>query len=165
MASDFSFDVVSKVNMQFVSESVQVVLKEVGNRFDFRGTDTKLDLDQKAGVITMESADEYKLNALLEVLNMRLAKRGLPLKNFQPEKAESSLGGRARQRVTITQGIPKEKAKEIVAAIKRSGLKVQPSIQADQLRVSGRSKDALQEAIAFLKGQDFGVALQFENYR
>jgi len=113
----------------------------------------------------LESSDEFKLRALFDVLAARLAKRGIPLKNFDPQKAESSLGGRARQVVKITQGIPSDKAREIVAEIKKSGLKVQPSVQGDQLRVTSRSRDALQQAIAFLKGKDFKIDLQFTNYR
>lgn len=165
MAKDFSFDVVSKVGMQTVSESVQTALKEITNRYDFRGTDSKLELDQKKSVITMESTDDYKLKALYDVLCFRMAKRGLPLKNFTPGKVENALGGRARQVVTVVQGVPKDKAKEITAAIKKSGLKVQASVQGDQLRVSSSSKDKLQDAISFLKGKDFGISLQFENYR
>jgi uncharacterized protein YajQ (UPF0234 family) len=165
VAKDFSFDVVSQVDIQHVSEAVQVVSKEVGTRYDFRGTETKVELDQKAGTIQLKSADEFKLKALLDMLNGRLAKRGLPLKNFTPEKAESALGGNAKQLVKIVQGIPKDKAKTIVASIKKSGLKVQPSIQGEQLRISGKSKDALQETMDYLKTQDFGLSLQFENYR
>src|SRR5688572_12045128 len=124
MSKDFTFDVVSKVDMNIVDESVQVVLKEITNRFDFRGTDTQIKLDAKAGTILVQSADEFKVNAVLDVMNTRLAKRGLPLKNFQPGKIESALGGTAKTLVTITQGIPKDKAKDIVAAIKKTGYKV-----------------------------------------
>lgn len=165
MAEDFSFDVVSKVDMNLVSESVQIALKEVGTRYDFRGANSDIQLDAKAGTLTLTSADEARLKALFDVLCTRMAKRGLPLKNFEPQKVEQALGGTARQPVTITQGIPSEKAKEIVAEIKKSGLKVQGSIQGDQVRVTSRSKDALQGAIQLLKGKDFGLALQFTNYR
>lgn len=165
MAQDFSFDVVSKVDMNLVAESVQIALKEIGTRYDFRGANSDIQLDAKAGTLTMTSADEARLRALFDVLCTRMAKRGLPLKNFQPQKVEQALGGTARQPVTITQGIPSDKAKEIVAEIKKSGLKVQASIQGDQVRVTSRSKDALQGAIQLLKGKDFGLALQFTNYR
>lgn len=165
MAKEFSFDVCSKVDMHAVNDSLQVALKEVGNRYDFRGTNSAIEFDQKAGILILESSDEYKIKALLDVLNMRMAKRGLPLKNFNPEKIETALGGRARQKVVVTQGIPSDKAKEIVAAVKKAGLKVQAAIQSDQLRVTSRSKDSLQETITFLKNKDFGISLQFENYR
>ena len=165
MAKDFSFDVVSKVDMTTVSECVQVALKEIGNRFDFRGTDSKIEFDQKAQVIKLQSADEYKVKAVLDVLQMRMAKRNLPLKNFTPEKVEEALGGTAKMILKIVDGIPGDKGKNIVKDLKKSGLKVQASIQKDQLRVTSRSKDTLQEAIEYLKKQDYDISLQFENYR
>jgi hypothetical protein len=165
MAQDFSFDVVSKVDMQHVSEGVQTALKEILNRYDFKDTRSSIELKEKESLLVLESADEFKLKALFDVLSMRLSNRGVPLKNFTPQKVESSLGGRARQQVTITQGVPTDKAKEIVAEIKKSGIKAQGSIQADQVRVSSRSKDTLQQAIALIKGKDFGLSLQITNYR
>lgn len=165
MADDFSFDVVSKVNMQFVSEAVSAALKEIENRYDFKGTNSAIEFDQKAAALTLTSSDEFKLKALFDVLAGRMAKRGVPLKNLKLEKVESALGGTARQKVTITQGIPSDKAKEIAAEVKKSGLKAQAAIQGDQLRVTSRSKDALQSVMALLKGKDFGVDLQFTNYR
>ena len=165
MAKDFSFDVVSKVDMTTVSECVQVALKEIGNRFDFRGTDSKIEFDQKAQVIKLQSADEYKVKAVLDVLQMRMAKRNLPLENFTPEKVEEALGGTAKMILKIVDGIPGDKGKNIVKDLKKSGLKVQASIQKDQLRVTSRSKDTLQEAIEYLKKQDYDISLQFENYR
>lgn len=165
MADEFSFDVVSKVNLQFVSEGVQTALKEIINRYDFKDTDSGIEFNEKELSLTLQSKDEHRLKALLDILLMRLGKRGVPLKNFQPQKIESALGGTARQLVKITQGIPSDKAREIVAEVKKSGLKVQPSVQGDQLRVTSRSKDILQQAIVFLKGKDFGVDLQFTNYR
>ena len=165
MAKDASFDVVSKVDYTLVEESVQVALKEIVNRYDFRGTDTKIEFEPKANSITMQSADEFKVKALFDILITRMAKRGLPVKNFQPEKIESALGGTARQKVAITQGIPSDKAKEIVKEIKKSGLKVQAAIQGDQLRVTSKSRDTLQETIAFLKEKDWEIDLQFDNYR
>ncbi|MDE2510742.1 MAG: YajQ family cyclic di-GMP-binding protein [Elusimicrobia bacterium] len=165
MASDSSFDVVSKVNMQFVSEGLDTAMKEVNNRFDFKDTGSSVSLDEKASELTLQSKDDFKVKALWDVVAARLAKRGLPLKNFEAQEPESALGGTARMKVKITQGIPTDKAKEMVAAVKKSGLKVQASIQGGQLRVTSKSKDELQKAIAFLKGQDFKLALQFENYR
>jgi len=165
MGKDSSFDVVSKVDLNIISECVQVALKEITNRYDFRGTDTAIELDQKTGELSLQSADEFKVQAAYDVLATRLAKRGVPLKNFDPQKVESALGGTARQKVKIIQGIPSDKAREIVAALKKTKLKVQAAIQGDQLRISSAKKDLLQEAISFLKGEDFGLQLQFENYR
>ena len=165
MASDFSFDVVSKVNMTFVSEALDTAMKEVNNRFDFKDSNSSVSLDEKTSELTLQSKDEYKVNALWDILATRLAKRGLPLKNFEAQKVESALGGTARMKVVITQGIPTENGKEISAFIKQSGIKAQGSIQAAQLRVSSKSKDALQEVIRLLKGHDFKVDLQFENFR
>src|SRR5687768_15344118 len=129
MADDFSFDVVSKVNMQFVSEAVTAAMKEVSTRYDFKDTNSGVELDEKAGALSLQSKDEFKVKALFDIVTTRLAKRGLPLKNFKPEKIEHALGGTARQKLTITQGIPSDKAKEIVAELKKTGLKVQASIQ------------------------------------
>lgn len=165
MADEFSFDVVSKVNLQFVHEGVQTALKEILNRYDFKDTDSSIEFNEKELSLTLQSKDEHRLKALLDVLLMRLAKRGVPLKNFSPQKMESALGGTARQLVKVTQGIPSDKAREIVAEVKKSGLKVQASVQGDQLRVASRSKDVLQQAIVLLKGKDFGLDLQFTNYR
>ena len=165
MASDFSFDVVSKVNMQFVSEALDTAMKEINNRFDFKDSNSAVALDEKAGELNLQSKDEYKVKAVWDVLATRLAKRGLPLKNFEPQDPESALGGTAKMKVKITQGIPVEKAKEAVAALKKSGIKVQGTIQGPQLRISSKSKDALQEAMRFLKTQDFKIDLQFENFR
>jgi cyclic-di-GMP-binding protein len=165
MASEFSFDVVSKVNMQFVSEGVTAALKEIVNRYDFKDTNSTIELNEKDGFLTLQSKDEYKMKALVDVLAMRLAKRGLPMKNFVPQSIETALGGTVRQKLTITQGIPSDKAKEIVAEIKKAGIKVQASIQGDQLRVTSKSKDLLQDTMTFLKGKNFEIDLQFTNYR
>ncbi|MFA5141131.1 MAG: YajQ family cyclic di-GMP-binding protein [Elusimicrobiota bacterium] len=165
MADVFSFDVVSNVNMQFVSEGVQTALKEIVNRFDFKDTRSTVEFKEKESLIVLNSSDEFKLKAIFDILTMRLAKRGVPLKNLDPQKVENSLGGRARQDVKITQGISKDKAREIVAEVKKSGLKVQAAVQGDQLRISSRSKDMLQQAMSLLKGKEFGLDLQFTNYR
>ena len=165
MAQDFSFDVVSKVDPNLVSECVQVAMKEIANRFDFKGSISKIEFNMKDLALTVTSDDEFKLKNVMDILNTRLAKRGLPLKNFKPQKLETALGGAVRQVVKVQQGIPSDKAKELVAEIKKTGLKVTPSIQADQVRVTSRSKDELQSAMALLKGKDFGVDLQFTNYR
>lgn len=165
MASDFSFDVVSKVNMQFVSEALDTAMKEVNNRFDFKDSGSSVSLDEKASELTLQSKDEFKVNAFWDILAARLAKRGLPLKNFEAQDVESALGATARMKVKITQGIPTENAKEITAFLKKSGLKAQGTIQGPLLRVSSKSKDTLQEAIRLLRGQNFKVDLQFENFR
>ena len=165
MAQDFSFDVVSKVDANLIGECVQVAMKEIGNRFDFKGSISKIEFNQKDMALTLTSEDEFKLNNVMDVLNTRMAKRGLPLKNFKPQQLETALGGAVRQVVKAKNGIPSDKAKEIAGEVKKSGLKVQAAIQGDQLRVSGRSKDDLQSTMALLKGKDFGIDLQFSNYR
>ena len=165
MPSDFSFDVVSKVDLNLVGECIQIALKEIANRFDFKGSISNIEFNPKELTLTVTSDDEFKLKAVHDVLNTRLAKRGLPLKNFVPQKLESALGGTVRQQVKVQQGIPTDKAKEMIAAIKKAGLKAQAQIQADQLRVTSRSKDALQDAMALLRRGTFGVDLQFTNFR
>lgn len=165
MASDFSFDAVSKVNLTFVSEAIDTAMKEINNRFDFKDSGSSVALDAKTLELTLQSKDEYKVKAVWDIVAMRLAKRGLPLKNFEAGEPELALGQTARLKVKVTQGIPSDKAKEITAALKKSGLKVQGTIQGAQLRITSKSKDALQEAMRFLRTQDFKVDLQFENFR
>ncbi|MEW5950571.1 MAG: YajQ family cyclic di-GMP-binding protein [Elusimicrobia bacterium] len=163
--ADFSFDVVSKVELTLVEESISNAMKEIINRYDFKDTNSLIELNSKELTITMTSSDEFKVKSLYDVLLTRLSKRGLPLKNFQPQKTENALGGRARQIVKIQQGIPQEKAKEITKTIKDAKLKVNASIQGDTVRVSSKSKDELQNTIALLREKDFGITLQFTNYR
>lgn len=163
--ADFSFDVVSKVELTLVEESISNAMKEIINRYDFKDTNSLIELNSKELTITMTSSDEFKVKSLYDVLLTRLSKRGLPLKNFQPQKTENALGGRARQTVKIQQGIPQEKAKEITKTIKDAKLKVNASIQGDTVRVSSKSKDELQNTIALLREKDFGITLQFTNYR
>lgn len=165
MADEYSFDVVSKVDLNVVDECVQVALKEITNRYDFRGANAGIELDKKANTLKLTAADEYKVDAVFDILLTRLAKRGMPVKNFEKGKVETALGQTAKAVVTIKQGIPSDKAKEMTAAIKQTKLKVQPQIQGDQLRVVGKSKDDLQQAIALLKGRDWGLELQITNYR
>jgi len=165
MAQDFSFDVVSKIDANLVSECVQVAMKELTNRFDFKGSISKIEFNQKDLALTVTSEDEFKLKNVMDILNTRMAKRGLPLRNFKPEKLETALGGTVRQLIKAQNGIPSDKAKEIAAEVKKSGLKVQAAIQGDQLRVSGKSKDDLQATMTLLKGKDFSLDLQFTNYR
>ena len=163
--ADFSFDVVSKVDLNLIEEAISVAKKEIANRYDFKDSNPNIELLSKDNLIKLSCSDEYKVKALYDVLLTRLSKKGVALKNFQPQKIESALGGTAKQEVKIQQGIPSEKAKEIVKIIKEAKLKVTASIQGDQLRVISASKDALQDTINLLKGRDFGLELQFTNYR
>lgn len=165
MAQDFSFDVVSKVDLQAVEDAVNTVNKEITTRFDFKGSISRLELDKKTSEIKLVAEDDNRLRALRDMLQTRMIKRGAPIKNLENKDPEDAGGGTKRQTVKVLQGFSSEKAKEIVAAIKKSGLKVTPSIQAEQVRVSARSKDDLQNAIALLRGADFGQDLQFVNYR
>ena len=165
MAQEFSFDVVSKVDLQEVSNAVQQASKEIGTRFDFRGSKSKIEWNEKELALTLTSDDEHKLKSVVDILETRLVKRGIVPKSLDFQKIEPAAGSTVRQLVKIQQGIPSEKAKEIVKAIKDRKLKVQAAIQADQVRVSGRAKDDLQEVMALLRAGDFGVPLQFTNYR
>lgn len=165
MASDFSFDVVSEVDLNLVSEAVQVALKEILNRFDLKTANASIELDAKAKKIVVRASDEYKTKAVWDILNGRLAKRGMPLKNFKPGEVVMALGQTARMEVAIQAGIPTDKAKEMQAAIKAQKLKVNASIQGEQLRVTSKSKDELQAAMALLRSGGFDVDLQFKNFR
>lgn len=159
-----SFDIVSKVDLQEVSNAIQQALKEVHQRFDLKNSKAEIALEGKEAIV-LTSIDEYKLKAVNDVLQQKLVKRGVPLKALDYGPVESALGGTARQRVTMQQGIPIEKAREIVKAIKDSKKKVQASIQGDTVRVSGKDRDTLQEIIALLRQRDFGIDMQFTNYR
>ena len=160
---DNSFDVVSKVDLQEVSNAIQQALKEVHTRFDLKDSKSNIELEKDA--IVLHSADEYKLKAVNDVLQQKLVKRGVPLKGLTYTPVESALGGTAKQKITMQQGIPIEKAREIVKVIKNSKKKVQASIQGDLVRVSGKDRDELQQVIALVKAQDFGIDMQFTNYR
>lgn len=163
--ADYSFDIVSKVELNVIAEAVSAANKEITNRYDFKGTNSNIELNQKDNELRLASSDEYKINTLRDIIFTRMAKRGVALKNMQPQKIESALGGNAKQTVKIQQGIPADKAKDISKTIKEAKLKVTASIQGDQLRVSSKSKDELQATMALLKGKDFGLELQFTNYR
>lgn len=165
MASEFSFDVVSKVDYNLVDEAIAIAMKEIVNRYDFRGTNSEITFDKKANSVMLLSADEYKVKALFDVFLTKLSKRGLPLKNFQPQKVEHALGGAAKQPVKVQQGIPQDKAKEMVKAVKEKKLKANISIQGDTLRVSSKSKDELQAVMSVLRDGDFGLTVQFDNFR
>ncbi len=165
MAQDYSFDVVSEVDLNLVAESIQVAMKEIANRFDFKDAQASIELNSKDKKLIFRAKDENRIEAAFDILSMRMAKRGLPLKNFKKEKVETALGQTARMEVSVQSGIPTDKAKEMSAALKAAKLKVNPSIQGDQLRVSSKSKDDLQAAMAHLKNGNFGVDLQFKNFR
>jgi uncharacterized protein YajQ (UPF0234 family) len=165
MPQEFSFDVVSKVDLQEVSNAVQQAGKEIATRFDFRGSASKIEWNEKELALTLTSDDEYKLKSVVDILETRLAKRGIATRSLDFGKVEPAALATVRQVVKVQQGIPSEKAKEIVRAIKDRKLKVQASIQADQVRVSGKNKDDLQEVQALLRAGDFGLPLQFANYR
>ncbi|HEX2061359.1 MAG TPA: YajQ family cyclic di-GMP-binding protein [Thermoanaerobaculia bacterium] len=163
MAQEFSFDVVSKTDMQEVANAVQQAQKELAQRFDFKGSKSSIEL--AAEEIVLISDDEGKLVSVKDILETKLVKRKVALKALEYGKIEPAAGGTVRQRAKIVQGIETEKAKAIVKTLKDAKLKVQASIQSDQVRVVGRSKDDLQRAIALVKETDYGIPLQFTNYR
>ena len=164
MASECTFDVVSKVDMDEVKNAVAQATKEIGQRFDFKGSISRIELKDE-GVLTLTSDDEVRLRAVIEVLQSKLVKRGVSIRAMEFGKIEAASKGSARQEVKILHGIAVEKAKGLVKALKDSKLKVQASIQGDQLRVAGKNKDDLQDAMALLKKNDQGLDLQFTNFR
>jgi len=159
-----TFDIVSKIDLQEVSNAIQQALKEIHTRFDLKDSKSSIVLEGKDAII-LQSVDEFKLKAVNNVFQQKLVKRGVPLKGLTYSAVESALGGTARQRITMQQGIPIEKAREIVKLIKNSKKKVQALIQGDLVRVSGKDRDTLQDVIALLRQQDFGIDMQFTNYR
>lgn len=165
MPQDFSFDVVNKVDLQEVANAVQQASKEIATRFDFRGSASKVELRDRELELVLVSDDEHKLKSVVDILETKLVRRGVAVKALDYGKIEPAAGATVRQVAKIQQGIPSEKAKAIVKAIKDRKLKVQASIQADQVRVVGRSKDDLQSAMAAVREGDFGLPLQFTNYR
>jgi uncharacterized protein YajQ (UPF0234 family) len=164
MASDSSFDVVSKVEIQEVKNAIEQATKEVNARFDLKNSKSKIEIE-KEEAIQLASADEYSLTAVVEILSQKLVKRGISLKNLEHEKVEQAAGQSVRQKIKLKQGIASENAKKIVAAIKDSKLKAQASIQGETVRVVSKDKDTLQQIMAKLRGGDFGVELQFTNFR
>ncbi len=166
MASTSSFDITSEVDFAEVDNALNQARKEVGQRYDFKGAKAEIDFNTTEKTLTLVASDEMKMNALWEIVMMRLAKRGVPIKNFKSPESEPAAGGTVRRVIPIQTGIPIEASREILKYIKDKKLKkVQATIQADQVRVSSPSKDELQEAMRVLREQDFGVALQFGNYR
>ena len=163
MAKDCSFDVVSEVDMQEVDNAVNQAKKEIGTHYDFRGSKAEISLE--GDTIKIIGDDEYKLNAIIDVLKGKMVKRNVAVKNLDFGKIEPAAGATVRQVITIKKGITKENAKEVVKAIKNMKIKVQASIQEDQVRVSGKDKDDLQAVIQMLKQLDIPVELQFVNFR
>lgn len=166
MAKQSSFDVSTGVDLQEVDNAVNQARKEIQQRYDFKGTNCSYAFDRAGGTITLEADDEFKIKSLLDILQSKFVKRKVALKNVKEGAIEEAGGGRARQVLTLAQGIPGDTAREIVKAVKDQKLKkVQVAIQGDELRVTSPSKDQLQEVITFLKSQDFGYELTFGNYR
>ena len=165
MAEQHSFDVVSEVDMQEVKNAVDQTIKEIRQRFDFKGSQSELTLKEKEKELVVVSDDDFKLKAVLDILKAKCIKRQISLKALNYGKVEQALGGTVRQVITIQSGIVDEKAKAIVKKIKEGKFKAQAQIQGDQIRVQGKNKDDLQAVITFLKQQDFEIDLQFKNYR
>ena len=165
MAGQNSFDIVSKIDLQEVRNAVDQAMKEIKQRFDFKGSKSDITLDDKEKAMILLSDDENKLKSVIDILQTKIIKRGISLKALTYEKIEQALGGTVRQKIKLQDGIPQEKAKEIVKIIKDAKLKVQSQIQGDQLRITGKNRDDLQAVIALLKEKDIGVDMQFVNYR
>ena len=166
MASQASFDVSTGADLQEVDNAVNQSLKEIAQRYDFKGTKCTIEFDRKAGALKIDADDEYRLKAVMQVLREKLSKRGVPLKNLDEQEMELGTMGRARQAIGLKQGIDSETAKKISKEVRDQGFKkVQVQIQGEELRVMSPSRDTLQEVMAFLRSQDFGVELKFGNYR
>jgi uncharacterized protein YajQ (UPF0234 family) len=162
-ASENSFDVVCKIEMQEVTNALDQARREIDTRYDLKGSRNELTLEKTDVVVS--AADDMKLKAVVDILQSKLHKRGIPLKALTYGKVEDAAGGAKRQRIGLQQGIPIEKAREIVRLVKDTKLKVQASIQEDKVRIAGKSRDDLQKIIALLKDKDLGIAVQFDNYR
>jgi len=162
---DNSFDVVSQIDMPEVTNAISQAMKEITTRYDLKDSKSNIELNEKDKKLTLTSADDFKLQAVTEILNQKLVKRGVPIRNLTFGKIIPSGGSTVKQEVTLISGIPIEKARDINKTIKDSKLKVQASINGDLIRVSGKDRDTLQQAIAVLKKGDFGIELQFINFR
>src|SRR5579862_1577159 len=162
---DNTFDIVSKIELPEVSNAIQQAVKEIQQRFDLKNTHSSIELKEKENKILLASADEFKLKAVIEILEQKLVKRKVPLKGLSYGTLTPAAGSSVRQEITLQQGIPIEKARDIVKAIKDSKKKVQASIQGDFVRVAGKDRDTLQEVMAVLRAADFGIDMQFVNYR
>jgi cyclic-di-GMP-binding protein len=162
---DNSFDVVSLIEMPEVNNAIQQAMKEVTTRYDLKDSKSAMELNEKEKKLTLSSSDDYKLKAITEILQSKLIKRSVPVKNLTYGVVTPAAGSSVKQEITLTSGIPIEKARDVVKKIKDSKLKLQASIQGDLVRISGKDRDTLQQAIALLKGADFGIDLQFTNFR
>jgi uncharacterized protein YajQ (UPF0234 family) len=162
---DNSFDIASKIDLNEVSNAVQQTSKEIQTRYDLKDSKSSVELNDKEHKLLLASSDEYKLKAITEILGQKLVKRNVPLKGLTYGTIQTASAGAVRQEISLQQGISTEKAKDIVKLIKDSKLKVQASIQGDVVRVSAKDRDVLQQVIALLKGKDFGIDMQFTNYR
>lgn len=160
-----TFDIVSKVEMPEVVNAIQQAMKEITQRYDLKGSHSNIELNEKEHTITLSSAGDFQIKAILEILQGKLVKRQVPLKAITYGNITPAAGSTVRQTLTLQQGIPTEKAREIVKVIKDSKKKVQASINGDLVRVSGKDRDTLQDIIAVLRGHDFGIDMQFTNYR
>jgi cyclic-di-GMP-binding protein len=160
-----TFDIVSKIDLAEVNNAVQQALKEIHQRYDLKDSKSDIQLNEKDNKIVLASADEFKLKAVTEVLEQKLVKRKVPLKGLTFGAITPAAGSSVRQEITLQQGISTEKAREIVKTVKDSKKKVQASIQGDFVRIAGKDRDTLQEVIALLRGHDFGIDMQFTNYR
>ncbi|MGD8279455.1 MAG: YajQ family cyclic di-GMP-binding protein [Gemmatimonadota bacterium] len=166
MASTQSFDISTGADLQEVDNAVNQAMKEIGQRYDFKGTDSRVELDRTQGELRLNADTEYRLKAAYDVLVGRLVRRGVAVRNLRPGTVEPASGGRVRQTVGLMQGIPIETSREIVKLVKGMGLKkVQVAVQGDEVRVSGPSRDDLQTVMQALREQDFGIELRFGNYR
>ncbi len=162
---DNTFDIASKIDLTEVLNAVQQASKEIGTRYDLKDSKSSIELKEKENKILLASSDEFKLQAVSEILGQKLVKRNVPLKGLQYGEKIPGSHGSVRQEITLQQGISTEKARDIVKLLKDSKLKVQSTIQADVVRVSGKDRDTLQQAIALLRGHDFGIDMQFTNFR
>lgn len=162
---DNSFDIVSKLEMPEVNNAIQQALKEIATRYDLKDSKSSVELKEKDGKILLASSDDFKLKAVADILQSKLVKRNVPIKGLQFGPLIQGSGGAVRQEITLQQGIPMEKAKDIVRVVKDSKKKAQASIQGDLVRVSAKDRDVLQDVIALLRAEDFGIDMQFTNYR
>jgi len=165
MADNYSFDTVSEINWQEIDNAINQARKEILQRYDFKGSKSSIDYSQKDKTITIMGDDDYKTKAVIDMLQNKFVKRSIPLKAMKYKPQEQASGGMIRQVIEVMQGISKDNARLIVKIIKDSKIKVQAAIQDEQVRVSGRDKDALQEVIALVKNADLDFAVQFTNYR
>jgi hypothetical protein len=165
MADQHSFDISSKINLQELDNAINQASREVDNRYDLKGSNSKITFNEKENHIFFDSSDEYKLKAVVDILKQKLVNRGISLKALRPKAIESSLGGRVKQVIDLQQGIEKEDAKKVTAFIKESGLKVQTQIQGDQIRVIAKQIDDLQVIIKKIKEKNFDIYMDFVNFR